>query len=166
LDASLRLQQVDADAPLPFPDAAFDAVVSYDVVPHLADRTRTFRDVARVLAPGGVFLFTDSAVATGAISSDEVRARSLLGRLHLVPDGFNERSLQLNGLRLASREDRTDDVVRNGQGRLAARAAHAAELVELEGAVEYDRQEDYLRAAVALAERRALSRFAYVAIRD
>lgn len=46
----------DASA-LPFADASFDLVTANMVVEHLADPTVQFREVARVLRPGGRFLF-------------------------------------------------------------------------------------------------------------
>jgi 2-polyprenyl-6-hydroxyphenyl methylase/3-demethylubiquinone-9 3-methyltransferase len=42
---------------LPFPDAAFDAVIYADVLEHVRDMPRVVRQAARVLRPGGVFLY-------------------------------------------------------------------------------------------------------------
>ena len=42
---------------LPYHDAAFDAVVCVDVLEHVADLTKVLAEVARVLRPGGVFLY-------------------------------------------------------------------------------------------------------------
>lgn len=42
---------------LPFADASFDLVTANMVVEHLDDPARQFREIARVLAPGGIFLF-------------------------------------------------------------------------------------------------------------
>jgi SAM-dependent methyltransferase len=53
-----RLVQADAQY-LPFRDAAFDLVVSaFGGVPFVADSARTMREAARVLRPGGRFVFS------------------------------------------------------------------------------------------------------------
>jgi len=44
---------------LPFPDGHFDAVTTYDAVCHLTDKAIFFREVYRVLKPGGIFAGTD-----------------------------------------------------------------------------------------------------------
>ena len=41
---------------LPFPDAAFALVGAFDVIEHVEDDAPVFRELARVLAPGGVLL--------------------------------------------------------------------------------------------------------------
>jgi SAM-dependent methyltransferase len=45
---------VAPDAPLPLPDASFDALTSYSVIEHQSDRRRALNEAARVLAPGGL----------------------------------------------------------------------------------------------------------------
>ena len=42
---------------LPYADGAFDAVVCVDVLEHVADLQKVLAEVARVLVPGGLFLF-------------------------------------------------------------------------------------------------------------
>lgn len=58
-----RLVQGDLAA-LPFPPAAFDAVVSMDVIVHFprGTETRAFAELARVLRPGGLFIVRVSAL--------------------------------------------------------------------------------------------------------
>ena len=46
-----------AAAQLPFPDAGFDAVVACLVFEHIAEVDEAIAEVARVLEPGGAFLF-------------------------------------------------------------------------------------------------------------
>ena len=48
-----QLQKADAEN-LPFPDASFDLVYSWGVLHHTPDTARAFREVGRVLRPGGV----------------------------------------------------------------------------------------------------------------
>src|SRR5262249_53487391 len=66
----LTLHEGDLDQQLPFPAGSFDAALSLDVLVHVRDRAELFREVARVLAPGGRFLFTDAGVVTGLVSSE------------------------------------------------------------------------------------------------
>ena len=49
--------EVGVGEELPYEDAAFDAVVCVDVLEHVEDLTKVLAEVARVLQPGGFFLF-------------------------------------------------------------------------------------------------------------
>jgi cyclopropane fatty-acyl-phospholipid synthase-like methyltransferase len=158
----LTVQEADLNEPLALEPRAFDAAMSLDVVLHLSDRARLFREVARVLRTGGRFLVTDAGVATGEMSSDEVRRRSIHGHTGFVPPGRNEALLEAAGFRILETEDRTASVMRNAAGRLAAMRAHRGELEQRSGAADYRRQEDYLEAVIELARRRALSRVMYL----
>jgi len=44
---------------LPYPDGSFDVVFSKDSMIHIPDKAALYRDVLRVLAPGGIFLGSD-----------------------------------------------------------------------------------------------------------
>lgn len=56
-----RLRFVEGSAlALPFPDASFDVVLNVEASNDYGDRPRFFAEVARVLKPGGTFLYTDS----------------------------------------------------------------------------------------------------------
>ncbi len=54
------VQDLNADPALPFADQSFDAVVCTVSVEYLTDPFAVFREVARVLSPGGVFAVTFS----------------------------------------------------------------------------------------------------------
>jgi cyclopropane fatty-acyl-phospholipid synthase-like methyltransferase len=163
IEELLAVQAADLNEPLPFARQMFDAAMSLDVVLHLRDRSRFFAEVVRLLAPGGRFLFTDAGVVTGAVSSEEVRKRSLHGYTQFVNPGWNERLLESAGFRLIETEDRTPSVLRNASGRLAAMRAHRAEIEEVSGAENFESQQDYLETVVALSQRRAMSRIMYLA---
>jgi len=144
---------------------SFDAVMSMDTVLHLRDRTALFREVARVLISNGKFWFTDAAVVTGPVSSQEVGLRSMHGYTQFVPRGFNEEALDDAGFRLIRIEDRTAALLNNASGRLTARQAHRAQLEQVEGPPYFERQLRYLETVIALAERGATSRVSYLAER-
>jgi ubiquinone/menaquinone biosynthesis C-methylase UbiE len=56
-----RLRFVEGSAlALPFPDASFDVVLNVEASNDYGDRPRFFSEVARVLKPDGVFVYTDS----------------------------------------------------------------------------------------------------------
>ena len=49
---------VRAGGPLPFCDAAFQVVCAFEVLEHIVDDEQTMAEIARVLRPGGAFLFS------------------------------------------------------------------------------------------------------------
>ena len=163
VDKQLTVRQSDINVPLPLRDDSFDAAVALDVVLHARDRLQVFREVARVLAPGGKFLFTDAAVLTGSISNDEVAARSIHGLTQFCPPDFNEQMLVAAGFRLSYSEDRTASLLSNAAGRISARDAHRTELEQLEGSEYFASQRRYLETVVALSRRGVLSRIMYFA---
>ncbi|HVB24497.1 MAG TPA: bifunctional 2-polyprenyl-6-hydroxyphenol methylase/3-demethylubiquinol 3-O-methyltransferase UbiG [Ktedonobacteraceae bacterium] len=56
LGQSIQYYRGFAEA-LPFADGSFSVIVCLDVLEHVRDLPATIREVARVLAPGGVFVF-------------------------------------------------------------------------------------------------------------
>ena len=75
---------------LPYADEAFDAVVCVDVLEHVKDLAQVIREIARVLTPGGVFLFDTinrnplSRFATITVAEDILR---------LLPKGTHDPAL-------------------------------------------------------------------------
>jgi SAM-dependent methyltransferase len=159
----LSLQQSDLNQPLPFPNASFDAAVSFDVILHLRDRLSVFREIKRMLVPGGRFLFTDAGVITGAVSVDELQLRAAHGYTQFVPPEFNESALKEAGFEVLEVVDRAKSILDTASGRLNARQAHEQELKNLEGAAHFETEQEYLAVVIDLTQRRALSRLTYLA---
>jgi SAM-dependent methyltransferase len=163
LDELIAFQVSDLNQPLPFADHSLNAVMSMDVVLHLRDRRSLFCDVARLLSPGGRFLFTDAGVISGPVSDAEIRLRSSYGSAQFVPPGCNEQLLEGAGFRLIEQVDATAGLLKNAEGRRAARLAHRTELERLEGNAAFETHQRYLETVISLGERRTMSRNIYLA---
>lgn len=157
--------QGDAGRPLPFPDAAFDALVCIDAVNHLPDRARVFAEWARVVRPGGRVVFTDPIVVTGALTNEEIAVRGSIGFFLFVPPGLDERLLEEAGFDVVEVADRTENMARSAQQWRAARAEREADLRRVEGDATFEGQQRFLDVAARLAAERRLSRFAFRAVR-
>lgn len=74
------LQQIQAKAPhLPFADESFVGIHSKDVFVHIKNKREFFRQVSRVLVPGGIFcLVTADAMPTAVSTQYKWRAKDLL----------------------------------------------------------------------------------------
>ncbi|HWC12205.1 MAG TPA: methyltransferase domain-containing protein [Acidimicrobiales bacterium] len=157
--------QLDADAPLPLPDASFEAVICLDAINHLADRRRALAEWARILRPGGRLLFTDCITLTGLISDAEVAARSRIGRYVFAPLGEDARLIGDAGLQLQLSEDVTESLALLSGRRWRARAARAEALSEIEDGTTYEAHQEVLRTAETLAVEGRLSRYVYLALK-
>jgi sarcosine/dimethylglycine N-methyltransferase len=92
---------------LPFEDNQFDVVWSQDAMLHSGDRVRVLQEVARVLKPGGEFVFTDPMASP---TCDKEALTPILDRLHLDTMGsppFYERELRRLGMAAIDFEDLT-----------------------------------------------------------
>ena len=166
VEGLLSVQEGDLNEPLPFTAHSFDAAAAIDVVLHLRDRSKFFRNVANILRPGGKFVFTDAAVVTGAVSNEDVRDRSPRGYTQFVPPGWNERLLKSAGLRLLETEDRTQSVFEYATRRLAAIQKYRAELEQVSEAFDFELEKAYLNTAARLSRSKAVSRIMYLAQAD
>ncbi len=58
LPADTQWVECDLNQPLPLPSGAFDVIVSSEVIEHLENPRAMFRDLFRVLRPGGLLILT------------------------------------------------------------------------------------------------------------
>ena len=159
----VNFRVVDANQPLPFPSATFDAVVSNDAMCHLANRLEVLRDWHRVLRPGGRILFTDAMVVTGLVSHEEIAIRSSIGFYLFVPPGENERLIAQAGFTLVSSQDVTASAAAIARRWYDAREQHRAELVGREGDANFAGLQRFLACVQRRSAERRLSRYCYVA---
>jgi sarcosine/dimethylglycine N-methyltransferase len=93
---------------VPFPAESFDLVWSQDAILHAPDRRAVLDEVARVLKPGGSFIFTDPMQADALQNTDALQP--IYDRIHL-PDlasfGFYREELSGRGFEEVSVEELT-----------------------------------------------------------
>ena len=58
IDDGIRWIEADLNEPLPVPNAAFDAIISTEVIEHLENPRAVFREFGRLARPGSVVLLT------------------------------------------------------------------------------------------------------------
>ena len=85
-------------APLPYPSAHFDAVVSMDVVEHLVDPLPWLQDALRVLKPGGLLFLTTPNYASHSLRMIENTVLEAIARAQ----GFSRKELHPSKLDAAS----------------------------------------------------------------
>jgi len=64
MDSRVRFEQGDALS-MPFPDNAFDGAYSMNVSMNIADKARLYREIRRVLKPGGWLMLSELAQGPG-----------------------------------------------------------------------------------------------------
>lgn len=102
-----RFLEAEAES-LPFPDAAFSAVVSRLALHHLPDPQAALREMARVTRPGGRVVIAD---LRGADDPDEAALHDALETLrdpshvHVLPRGELRRATAAAGLALELKEE-------------------------------------------------------------
>jgi ubiquinone/menaquinone biosynthesis C-methylase UbiE len=157
-----EFRSTDANQPLAFSGASFDAITCIDAINHFADRPRVIAEWARLLKLGGRLLFTDPTTVTGPLTSAEIAVRSSAGFYLFVPHGYDECVIAQCGLVMLACEDVTANMTKVAEARRAARASRSAALREIEGDQAYEGQQEFLTVAARLARERRLSRFVYV----
>jgi ubiquinone/menaquinone biosynthesis C-methylase UbiE len=157
----LMFRHADVAQPLPFAEAAFDAIVSMDALCHFPQRSRIFGEWLRVLRPGGRLLVTDPVVVTGLVTKEELAERSATGHFEFCPPGVNERALQSAGFELVAVEDVTENAAQVSGRWHDARERRAEAIQKLEGPETFAGLQRFLATVHRLTSERRLSRFAY-----
>ncbi|HTT98472.1 MAG TPA: class I SAM-dependent methyltransferase [Rhizomicrobium sp.] len=163
LSARASFRCADGAGRLPFDDASFDAVECIDAINHLADRAAVLAEWRRVLRPGGVVVYTDPVVVTGAVTAEEFALRSAIGFFVFVPPGKNEQLLGEAGFDLLETGDSTEDEAMISHRRLTAREKRRDALIGIEGVDTFAATQKFLSTVHALSDSRRLSRVMYLA---
>ena len=162
LEKLTHFQMVDASASLPFEDNAFDAILSNDAMCHIPGRADVLKDWFRVLKPGGRMLYTDAMVITGLVSHEEIATRSSIGTYFFLPPGENERLIRGSGFELVRTDDLTGGALAVAKRWHDARAQHKDDLLQIEGAENFDGLQKFLFCVYTLSAERRLCRYGYV----
>jgi len=162
LESKAQFRLADASQPLEFELETFDAIISNDAMCHISGRLQALKEWRRVLKPGGQMLFTDALVITGVVSHEEIARRSSIGLYFFVPEGENERLIREAGFELIRADDLTHDAANIAKRWHDARAKHRAEMIRIEGEMNFDGLQDFLACVRMLCNEGRLSRFAYL----
>jgi ubiquinone/menaquinone biosynthesis C-methylase UbiE len=160
-----RFLEHDAGTQLPFPDATFDAAYSNDAFCHISDRLGLLRECRRVLKPGGRLLFSDALVVVGALTNEELAARSSIGYYIFVPRGENERLIEEAGLSWVETRDTTAQAAAVSQRWRDARERRRPALAKIEGDANFESLQRFLACVHTLTAENRLARHLYVAAR-
>lgn len=118
LEQRVRFHQASALS-LPFDDASFDAVWTMQAQMNIADKRGFYSEIARVLRPGGRFIFQDIVTGNGEPLDFPVPWATEPSQSHLVPPGELRALLGELGLTEQTWRDVSDST-------RAWRAAHPA----------------------------------------
>lgn len=95
------------EAPLPFDDASFDTVISFQVIEHIPDPSRYLEEILRVLKPGGHFICATPDRSTRLLPGQKpwnvwhIKEYSAEGFRRLLADRFSD----VEVLRMGGRYD-------------------------------------------------------------
>lgn len=115
---------------IPAEDASFDLVWSQDAILHSGDRPRVIAEVARVLKPGGQFVFTDPMQSN---ECPEGVLDPILSRIHLQNLGspnFYQTECGKHGITLVGYEEATEQLINHYYRVLQETIARKSEIEE------------------------------------
>lgn len=101
---------IEPGAPLPYPDASFDLVVSMDVIEHVTDPVPWTREALRVLRPNGVLFLTTPNYGSVSLRVLENTALEAVARVQ----GFSR--VDIHPTKMTSR--RLEDVLGDAGARM------------------------------------------------
>jgi len=160
-----RFIEHDASLRLPFSDETFDAAYSNDAFCHIPNRLGLLRECRRVLKAGARLLFSDALVVNGALTNEEMAARSSIGYYVFVPCGENERLIRESGLTLEHANDTTKQAADISQRWHDGRARRKTVLQKIEGEANFEGLQKFLTCVHTLTAENRLARFVYVAVK-
>lgn len=102
----IRIEQGDALA-MPFADNSFDVVFTLHVAMNIADKEGLYREIARVLKPGGTFGLYDIVAGSGEPIHMPVPWASLPEQSHLIQAESVEAAVLAAGFRTERFEDQS-----------------------------------------------------------
>jgi SAM-dependent methyltransferase len=152
----------DANAPLPFDDDSFDAILCIDSMNHFPDRLKVFQEWRRILRPGRCAVFTDPVVITGPVTNDELALRSSIGLFLFVPLSVNEQLIEAAGLGLVRQEDVTANAAMVSGRWHESRERHKDALIKIEGEERFVGLQQFFASVHRLTSERRLSRIVYL----
>ena len=161
LGAQVKFRQQDVSEPLPFENNHFHAAFSNDVLCHVPERLALLQELRRILRPGGQLLFSDALIIGGLVTNEELAIRSSIGLYVFTAPGNNEKLLQEAGFDVATIMDTTSNAASIAERWRAAREAHAARLIEIEGQANYEGLQRFLSCVSRLTRENRLLRYVY-----
>jgi SAM-dependent methyltransferase len=158
----VNFKMADANAPLPFENDTFDALVCIDSMNHFQNRLSVFQEWQRVVRPGQRAVFTDPVVITGPVTNDELALRSSIGLFLFVPPGVNEQLIDKAGFHLVQQEDVTENAALVSGRWHQARQRYQDALLQIEGEERFEGLQQFFAAVHRLTTERRLSRIVYL----
>lgn len=161
--SNVNFRLADVTQPLPFDPKSFDAVMCTDSANHFHNRLAVLGEWHRVLKSGKRILFTDPVVITGAVSNEELAARSNIGFFIFMPLEVTKRYIQEAGFELLRCEDVTGNIELTSGRWHDSRQKHRADLIKIEGEERFEGLQKFLSTVHKLTHEQRLSRFVFLA---
>jgi cyclopropane fatty-acyl-phospholipid synthase-like methyltransferase len=149
-------------AALPLKGQAFDAISHSDVLCCLTNKLGVLRECRNAVRESGRMAFTVIFVAASLGAEDYAEALAA-GPQFVETETDYEAMLAHTGWRLASRVDLTQTFANSMKRMVEAREAHADQLAELMGALQYEEMITQMRAKLPATKRGLLERAMFVA---